>query len=549
MSIITRDLPNNQYEAALASNLPSAANPFATASDLATFVSNNIYIGDGDLTGDRIVTGLSNSLTFTDLSNYLVSVNATGSAKMSFNDGAGVSVVGGVGLNTVGFGVKGSVASVITPGATNVFGGVYELSGDSYIDQQVYTAGGESSGFFTGPWSGAAASFSSMYFRNATINNGFQADEFGERLISQSAGLTRIDTIDFAAGMSFLTSAGSPGYLGSVSQLGFKDWISNSGTESWGGIYEGSGTIPTTTIATMTDTLQFDNASMILRGQGNTNATTILSLNNLSNNIKFAIGSDGQISTGAGQTAISSPSFGQIHRSNNYGIGFGFFPTNATSTGFSVQPQGTTRTGLEVLCQNNPSGGAVIAMRARVLSIASSNNTGLDGFARNGGVTSVGVRGSAGGGSGILSTLYTAGVEGSNGDNLDSLKYGGKFSSISQFAGAKTRDIIGVSAIATNSSVASGSTSKAIGGSFSTATPGGVAQDNNIALHVPSTDNDGGVLFGADSRSANFTFVEIHNGDLEVVTDGDGIILNSPSGDRFKYTATDVNGSLTITPL
>lgn len=62
---ITRFLPNNQYEAALNANAPTALNPFATIADIV-----NIYNNDGILSNSRTVSGNGNSLSFIDLDEF-----------------------------------------------------------------------------------------------------------------------------------------------------------------------------------------------------------------------------------------------------------------------------------------------------------------------------------------------------------------------------------------------------------------------------------------------------------------------------------------------
>lgn len=48
---IKRDLPNDEYNAAINANSPSAANPFATIAD----AGSNIYTSDGTIAVNRLV--------------------------------------------------------------------------------------------------------------------------------------------------------------------------------------------------------------------------------------------------------------------------------------------------------------------------------------------------------------------------------------------------------------------------------------------------------------------------------------------------------------
>ncbi len=569
MNTIQRDLPNDQFEAALAANAPTGLNPFATISDLAGFVSTNLYIADDNLTGNRTLTGANNSLTFTDLSSFTVNVNANGNATRNWVSG-GLSISEGVGFNPTGFGENGATSSIITPGASaNLYGGMYDFGGGSYVDFQAYI-GAESTGFFSGPWGGAATSYSSMYFSNATVNNGFQADEFGERIISQSSGLTRLSSLPAATGIAFLSGAGGTGYIGVSDQAGFSNWMNGDSPTGWGGVYEKSGTIKTGTVSTVTDTWNLltpgandrvyigptatTNIGLLnLKAKSNLNTGRIINIENNSGVERWMMQDDGQIGMytgGAGFNAGPNANVGVYHQSRDYSIAHYIQGRTGTTTGLFVANGGSENNPFAIQATFNGNvTGLAIAIRALSWQASAQSNTGLYGSARNGSLVNVGVDGVIPGGSSVAPSAYSAAVRGQAGPNVNSESFGGLFGASWNNVGTTyTEDFIGVQGNAQGQNGDAASSGKIIGGKFFA---GGITgTGNRMAINVPSTGNIGNIVLGADSSSPSATFVEIHNGAMEFVTAGEGFILKTPDGvQRYKYTSTNLTGALTITLL
>ena len=55
---IARFLPDDEYNAAVGANAPSASNVFATIADLSSFITSNVYTANGNLTSNRTVQGV-----------------------------------------------------------------------------------------------------------------------------------------------------------------------------------------------------------------------------------------------------------------------------------------------------------------------------------------------------------------------------------------------------------------------------------------------------------------------------------------------------------
>ncbi len=173
---ISRFLPNNEYQAAINANNPSAANPFATLADIGGAVTT-LYSGDDDLAGDRTVNGTvsNHNLNFINLGGFSITGNGNGTISSNTN------------LNLT----SANTVDLDAPNVNLVKGKInFQKSG----------------------WNGL------LDWTAATSDRTF--------------------TLQDASGtLAFLSDIPAP---------------------SGDGIYDGSGTVPTTTVATLTDTINFN---------------------------------------------------------------------------------------------------------------------------------------------------------------------------------------------------------------------------------------------------------------------------------------------------
>lgn len=168
-------------------------------------------------------------------------------------------------------------------------------------------------------------------------------------------------------------------------------------------------------------------ARLHVKGEGSTNATNTLLIENSSSTDTVILWDNGQLFTGAGGAANTSTSFGQYHRSTNFATGFAFYGSNNSNYAMNVQGIGGTKIGLNVGHQNNPAG-ITEGVSSSAYSTSGSNNYGVHGLGRNGTSRAIGVYGETGGGASISSSSYVAGVYGhahSNLGNVDMM--GGRF--------------------------------------------------------------------------------------------------------------------------
>ena len=155
---ITRFLPNNEYQAAVGANSPSASNVFATVAD-------TLYGGDGTLSGNRTVTGGGNNLTFSNVGVF----NAFASnASLVLGTGPGDWILSGAGSGQVSasatlaiqsfsgnvnlLGTNVTIQSLIYPNADGLANHVMKTDGAgnlSFVDintlisvSSIYTANG-----------------------------------------------------------------------------------------------------------------------------------------------------------------------------------------------------------------------------------------------------------------------------------------------------------------------------------------------------------------------------------------------------------------------
>lgn len=284
-----------------------------------------------------------------------------------------------------------------------------------------------------------------------------------------------------------------------------------------------------------------------VRGIGNTSATRLVTFEGLAGNDRFVINDDGQSATGIGTSALTNPSFGQINRSLNYAFGWGFYPNNATSAGVTVQMQGTTRTGFSVATQNAPSGGTVKGIDVNLAAAVNSTlNIGVNSLARSGSQFSIGVVGNASETNALFTpSIASIGVQGNTAGTAQSALQVGVQGN-AQFNNSAlqwTTDLIGVEGVGVGQNGLATSTSNIIG--MRARTTGINSTGDFIALLVPSTNNNGTVVFGADNVT-NGSMLEV-TGDIEVIGAGgtEGVILEAPDTTRYRVTVNNL-GALVI---
>lgn len=236
------------------------------------------------------------------------------------------------------------------------------------------------------------------------------------------------------------------------------------------GIYGGSGTIPSTTAVTVTDTVNFDSNTFVIDGTNN----------------RVGIG------TGAPGSRLhvisSTDTYGAYFVGSNHG--------NATALHWA---QGTTKWATYHLNQGTFSGESV-ASYAVNLATAGTTHIGAQGKAAPGTQYAIGVDG------GILNnstavTQYIAGVRSltPNFDNHAAAYGTYSYTYYQDAATIFTNDIVGVLGWGRGSTGNASSTGRVIGGIFRA--DGSAGTGNRIALLVPNSLNDGVVVLGADDST------------------------------------------------
>jgi len=267
---IIRLLPDDVYQAAVNAASPSASNVFATMADLIPDTDTNIYNTNNSLTGNRTVTGAGNSLTFTGIAGFTVTPTAATNAKTTWNDGTGTgatTVVTGAGLNPTGFGDIGFATYVSTPG-TKGYGGINDFSNQAVAQWTVYDSafGTDEAGFFAGNTTGGGNfTYATLYHSEYASGkfHGFQANVFGERIMSQSAGLNFVPVMAPGNGLAFLSGAGGTGYIGVTNQAGFANWIGSTLDQSLAAtLVVGNTTGGTDIVISDADEINFNNVGV-----------------------------------------------------------------------------------------------------------------------------------------------------------------------------------------------------------------------------------------------------------------------------------------------
>jgi hypothetical protein len=212
----------------------SGATPDVTI-DLSALVPNTLYNAN-DTVGSNRVAVITDTLTFRD-----------GTTIMRYDDASGTTIISGVGINPIGFGVVGDLNILTTTSDFDGYSGLWDFGGTPYWQAQLYSNLGtnETATFLSGITNigGTDRPFTQNYYWDGAANfNGFEVNTFGERILSQSSGLNRLSALGVANGIAFLSGAGGTGYIGVADQDGFVDWLNNYfGASGWGGIYTGSG--------------------------------------------------------------------------------------------------------------------------------------------------------------------------------------------------------------------------------------------------------------------------------------------------------------------
>ena len=415
-----RDLPNDQFEAALNANTPSSGNPFATIADLGGGI-NTIYSSDDTISANRIVTiGTGNTLRF--------EIAASSTTKFF------------VGRDTT---AAANPIHFVAPNA----GGVW-IEGFNGSDQPAL-----------------------IVYSNGRVIKSLQAQNNGNVYLSPEIGTTTRSQVAIGNGTSAL-----------------------AGTR------------------------------LYVRGGGLTDGTFILQAGNSADTKKLILTDNGQLATYAGGTAALNGQYGQYNQAANYSYGFGFISGAGVITNTRILSSGSVANavGLEVNFVGSPTG-TPKAIRAINYSTASSNNIGIEAAARNGSTTSIGLDAFIPGGEGTAPSLYRAAVRATAGSNLSAVSYG-LYAEVS-YQNVGTNFVDNYTAVrgrAIGTSGAAGSTGAVIGGDF--LTTGTAGTGDRIALRVPSTGNNGTIVFGADSVSANASLLEV-TGDVETIGNTRGVIV------------------------
>ena len=670
-------LPEDVYDALVAANAPTTLNPYATIADLAGLGEN---WGNTNLLVDanRTHNVASFTLTENNVGDYTTNLITTAQRQILWNDGDVTpnSAILGVGVSPTGFEAGGGVGSYYdTGGGTKGYSSIYDFGGDTYIQHTLYnsTFAVDEAGFFARP-SVAGGNFTAAQLYHLEYGSGnyygFEANVFGERILSQSAGLNRLSSIDASAGMAFLSGSGGTGYIGVVDQTGFIDWMGASWPAADGnGIYDGNGTIPNNTTSTVTgnfilatplaadrvvvgtvaspsfklnveENIQITNPSgnaqlnvssgggasfisvdstnasfdaslrfrgadggfatkttigwdssaslfrmgttsvdagvfyeynpsltqgrhvqslgiggtfpgsttrLAVRGGGTTNLTTTVRFEGSTGVDHFVLQDDGHLAFYSGGNASFVPSFGSYFQSAGYATGFAFYGRTGTTNTMSVQHTGAGSSPivLDVAFQGAITSGIATAIRGNGLVTGGASRTiGVYGLSRNGTNNSVGVYAQIGGGFTVTPSAYVAGLQAESSTNVDVEQRAGDFIVAYNNSGLDyTNDLIAVNAVAsgTLATGGAGSTADIIAGRFRTT--GDQGTGDRIALLVPSTNNNGVTVLGADSRDGD-SQLQV-TGEMELFGDGAAWYMYSPDGTRWTITI-DNGGSFVI---
>lgn len=279
---ILRLLPKDAYDAAVGANSPSASNVFATVAD-------TLYGGDGTLAGNRVITGGGNDITWNGLGTSThntvnFSVNATASAGMT-SSGAGAVALENTGSGNVTLSVNTGSIELQGISYPKIDGGINHVmktdgAGNlAFVDVNTLVT---SSNIYTADGAIPAATT-----RTATIADNsvltFTAPTFGTILsLDGASGKVTIPGLLDPIGLQLTVEAANPGnantlwanstdsdrpYWGGANKIAFISDLDGNG------IYGGSGTVPTSVTATLTDDLT-------ISGSGVANADSLVFMHN-----------------------------------------------------------------------------------------------------------------------------------------------------------------------------------------------------------------------------------------------------------------------------
>lgn len=460
---ITRFLPQNEYDAAVNANSPSAANPYATIADVAPD-GNGIYSGSGSLSSNTEVTLGTSDINFALSDNFgRFSVAPAGFAaarNIHFKC-----------LNSNAVRVEGAddLAASRTFEAVNDSG---DLIAEFYNDSDIVLS----------PILGVTNRSRVMIGTSAPVGNA--------RLTVKGGSST-------TGAAAFLVS-------NSVDDVILQ--VQNNGSLAMGG-----GTVSADT--------RFG-----IKGFGTTNANIGLKIQDSVNVTHFQVNDDGSTLMAAGGGVSGFANFANVWRATNFNTGWGFYASNVANEAVSIQMLGTTDRGLFIANQGDPTG-IVKGGNTLIDSVNATHNYGFDSSARNGSAQSIGLRGLATGGATINASQFVAGIEGFSQYNLDTEQRGGYFHAVYNNSGlAYTSDLIGsVHEASGTATGAAGSTGKVVGSKhFTSGTQG---SGDRIAIWVPETGNNGTVIINMDAVGVNNSTLEV-NGDIEAVGSANGFILD-----------------------
>ena len=498
---ILRLLPKDQYDAALNANAPTALNPFATMSDV---ITDNMYTANGT-TGPGRTVGITDNLTFgsnkiiIDEANNRVGINTPNTST-----GAGFRV-----LATNGNG------SYIDGSSSNASAYALKIRNFDGVSTYSEISRFRNSGLVELALNGAQTIMGDTTQASLTVGGG------------ASIQSTVVGT--YASVEATNTYTGNTGRIRMFSR--YNGWTGLQATQdirisaSWAG--GGSPASAALTVHTNNRVSVGLNSTPSSRfsvtGEGNTTATDLVKFESLSGTDRFIQNDAGQTAWGAGVAASISTIFGQHHKTAGYTYGVGYYGNNHSVSAVGIFPQGSTKWGLYVTNQGTYTGVAVMVY-GNAISAVTNTNIGIKGAARNGSSYAIGVDGAIVGGASVASSVYVAGVRGNVGPNVHVTGYGGYFLSQQANGMLYTKDIVGVLGIGAENNITNLSTGRVIGGQFRTSTGGGGATlTTHMAINVPSTGNDGVVVFGADLAVGD-SMLQV-TGDIEVIGNSNGRIL------------------------
>jgi len=474
MSGIRRDLPNDEFLAAINANAANAGNPFATVADLPAPSGDGIYDGSGSVPNGTVAT-LQGTLQF-----------------------------------AVDAGRKFLVApSTIT---TNV--------GD--IDFRSRSSLGTYIGGFTSATDG---DFALRVGNNSGTIVGLVVEDNGDvRLcennnVSASRGRLTIG-VPSVVSNSLLTVRPTTSGVGDITML-----VQNgSGATSFQ--IQNDGRVGIGSIGSTTTKLN-------VRGAGNTDSTTLVNFESANGFDKFQMRDDGQFGYYAGASSASVlVNTAWYHQSRDYSTSMRIQGRTSTQTTLAVF-NGSTNANPYVIDArfNGNITGTATTIRALSWEDSSSTNIGVNGSARNGSSFNIGLDGACGGGASQAPSQYNAAVRGVSSPNLDATTYGGYFSASANAPIVFNSDFIAVFGTVGSNTLDEASNADFIAAQFRVTDNNG--SGNNMAINVPSTGNIGNIVLGADAPSVNNSFVEV-TGDIEIIGNTNGVILEAQNGGRWK---------------